>query len=234
MKKGFTLIELLVVIAVIGVLSSIVISSLSSARERAQIAAIQQTLKGIQTNALIYQLDENTFEGLCTFSDESFHESIEVQIEALKDIAGEDRVHCIVRTSDINFNCCGHYNSNDNLARKNFSVAVSFADRNFGVDINGIFELDKEPRPSSTVNWNTANQACANEGKKLPSVEFLTALYYNGTGWSGDIREFTGGRFWTSTKSSVSDDYAYMAIVSSYQGIQRRVKTYNNYYRCVS
>jgi prepilin-type N-terminal cleavage/methylation domain-containing protein len=53
-KKGFTLIELLVVISIIALLSSIVITSLSSARNKAADTAVRQNLNGIKTSAQLY------------------------------------------------------------------------------------------------------------------------------------------------------------------------------------
>jgi len=54
-KKGFTLIELLVVIAIIGILSGIVIVSMSGAQNTATDAAIKTALGQLRNTAEIYR-----------------------------------------------------------------------------------------------------------------------------------------------------------------------------------
>lgn len=61
MKRGFTLIELLVVIAIIGMLSSVVLASLNTARGNARDARRQQDLKQIQTALELYYNVNNAY-----------------------------------------------------------------------------------------------------------------------------------------------------------------------------
>ena len=63
-KSGFTLIELLVVISIIGVLSTIVLSSISGARTRAQDAKKITQIKQIQTALEIYNLNNGGYPGV--------------------------------------------------------------------------------------------------------------------------------------------------------------------------
>lgn len=60
-KKGFTLIELLVVIAIIGILASVVLSSLNDARASARDTTRIQTIKQVQTALEMYRLSTGDY-----------------------------------------------------------------------------------------------------------------------------------------------------------------------------
>lgn len=62
-SKGFTLIELMVVISIIGLLSSIVLASLQSAREKAVLAKAVGEMKGLQTALELYKSKFGVYPG---------------------------------------------------------------------------------------------------------------------------------------------------------------------------
>jgi prepilin-type N-terminal cleavage/methylation domain-containing protein len=71
LNKGFTLIELLVVIAIIGILSSVVLASLNTARAKGADAAIKSGLSNMRAQAELDYDNSGCYSataGDCTFS----------------------------------------------------------------------------------------------------------------------------------------------------------------------
>lgn len=64
-KRGFTLIELLVVIAIIGILASVVLASLNSARDKGSNAALKGALAQVRSQAELFYDTGRTYTGLC-------------------------------------------------------------------------------------------------------------------------------------------------------------------------
>ncbi len=66
-KTGFTLIELLVVVAVIGILSAVVLTSMSASRLKAQDGKIREQMVIIRSQAeIFYHANNSTYANLCT------------------------------------------------------------------------------------------------------------------------------------------------------------------------
>ncbi len=86
-NRGFTLIELLVVIAIIGILASVVLASLNSARAKGADAAVKSNLNNMRAQAAIVydSATPNAYTNVCS------DDNVEAALTAAKTAGGDSR-----------------------------------------------------------------------------------------------------------------------------------------------
>lgn len=227
-REGFTLIELLVVVAIIGVLASVVLASLNSAREKGTAAAIKSNLKNMGAQAELAYSDAGDYSTAC---------------------AGVAKMLAAITSAGASSACYSYNNSSlsDAYIRwgasgiKGTSTPIqAWSSSPTGAatwDVQGVNSSGVFVGTDVTMNWDTANAACATSGGRLPTMEELAALTFASYKASGNTSYtppgFVADYYWPSTTFPSDSTKPYCVnMASAYTSI---LCTKNNlrYVRCL-
>ena len=216
-RNGFTLIELLVVIAIIGILSSVVIASLNSAREKGKISSIKSTLKQLYNQAALNQVTKGSFEGSNTsYSDLTCTGLKEDGTQGDATTGNLAKIVQPLIDQGIIVKCFSFYgtaratspDAYDGDDYNRFAATALIYDagelKAWSVDENGVVKWDTAG--STSTNWSQAKTACSNNGGRLPSIEQARTLYwayYTGAGATATpftpVSFVANDYYWSST-----------------------------------
>ncbi len=119
LQRGFTLIELLVVVAIIGILSSIVLVSLNSARQKGRDASAKGSVSSMRAAAEIMYDNDGNYDNVCVADTQT----MVLMMAALRQTGGD-----ITGLEDI----CG-----SDTGSWAASIKMASVDSHFCVDSNG-------------------------------------------------------------------------------------------------
>lgn len=168
-QRGFTLIELLVVIAIIGVLSSVVLASLNSARQKGQIAAIKANLNNMIAQAELSYDATGNYSTACI--------SIQPMIDAIANSGGIASCYSHPANGYIRWAAAAQLNSDTSI--------------NFAVDTSGVVIWDTSDK--TPTHWANANVLCSASSSRLATPEQFKALYQI---YGGIPTGFQSGFYW--------------------------------------
>jgi prepilin-type N-terminal cleavage/methylation domain-containing protein len=169
-SKGFTLIELLVVVAIIGILATVVLASLGSARERAIDSSKISVAKNIEKALELYYLDNDHYPKLYvhTTGAGANKDLFEAQIEPYIKIDLDDSIFGPYATfGDSLF----RYRSKPANNYQSYAVSIRLSgnddlkENDGGYDVNA-FEVGELPK-YCTNNYTGSGADWWNEGTDL-------------------------------------------------------------------
>lgn len=233
-RRGFTLIELLVVIAIIGILSSVVLASVSSARKSAKEANILQNLSSAQTQAELYYNANGSYTGLCS------NEDIQDIVVGLSGTA--EGSSCFVAASGDQYISSTEA---DVLSPIDFGIAATYDDDYYAVSPQGAVAFDEEYYINETysedpraTDWDSAKSICGDAGKRLPTTSELRAIYEidadsDGDGWN-DLNSAGFEKFnWSAIELPSQTTHAYRVYLPG-GGVKAEDKANLNKVICVN
>lgn len=93
-NRGFTLIELLVVIAIIGILSSVVLASLSTARNKGKATSAVSSMSAMRSQAELGNSNGTYITNICTVSTATTPGGLDELLDAANAQAGAGNATC--------------------------------------------------------------------------------------------------------------------------------------------